>query len=75
MIRNLPGCRHAFDIIIASMARVRRFLDVSVALAPGLPTYPGHPAVTSEPAKYDRYGLPLRVAEADDAPARIVLRR
>ena len=33
------------------MARVPRFLDVSVALAPGLPTYPGNPPFEFEPVK------------------------
>jgi kynurenine formamidase len=75
MIRNLPGRRHAFDIIIASMARVPRFLDVSVALAPGIPTDPGNPAVRFDPVQYEMDGLPLRVRGADRAPARVVLRR
>ena len=33
------------------MARVPRFLDVSVPLALGLPTYPGNPPFEFEPVK------------------------
>jgi arylformamidase len=33
------------------MARVPRFLDVSVPLAPGIPTYPGNPPFEFEPVK------------------------
>jgi arylformamidase len=33
------------------MARVPRFIDVSVPLAPGIPTYPGNPPFEFEPVK------------------------
>lgn len=33
------------------MARVPQFLDVSVALAPGIPTYPGNPEFEMQPIK------------------------
>src|SRR5690348_11328436 len=33
------------------MARVPRFLDVSVALADGMPTYPGNPPFELQPVK------------------------
>jgi arylformamidase len=39
----IHGSVARFDIISASMARVPRFLDVTVPLAPGIPTYPGNP--------------------------------
>jgi hypothetical protein len=48
MIHGSPA---RFDIISASMARVPRFLDVSVALAPGIPTYPGNTPFEFEPVK------------------------
>ena len=63
-----PPCRNVwmihgsparFDIISASMARVPRFLDVSVPLAPGIPTYPGNPPFEFEPVK--------RIANGDSA--------
>jgi kynurenine formamidase len=87
------------------MARGPRFLDVGVALAPGIATYPGNPefafepfrkpgapahrAVLSqgvvvieglnlsnaEPGLYEIYCLPLRIAGAGGAPARVVLKR
>ena len=41
------------------MARVPRFLDVSVPLAVGVPTYPGNPAFQFEPVK--------RLANGDSA--------
>ena len=41
------------------MARVPRFLDVSVPLAPGVPTYPGNPPFEFEPVK--------RIANGDSA--------
>src|SRR5687768_1088310 len=55
----IHGSRAPFDIIIASMARLPRFLDVSVALAPGLATYPGNPEFAFEPVK--------RLARGDSA--------
>ena len=48
MIHGSPA---RFDIISASMARLQRFLDVSVPLAPGVPTYPGNPPFEFEPIK------------------------
>jgi kynurenine formamidase len=83
MIHGSPA---RFDIISASMARVPRFLDVSVPLAPGIPTCPGNPPFELDPVKriangdvepgmYELYCLPLRIAGADGAPARVVLKR
>ena len=71
------------------MARVPRFLDVSVPLAPGIPTYPGNPPFEFDAVKRIANGdssnvsrmviasccLPLRIAGADGAPARVVLKR
>lgn len=48
------------------MARVPRFLDVSVPLAPGIPTYPGNPEFELQPVK--------RIAEGGSANvSRLVL--
>src|SRR5687768_8252486 len=55
----IHGSRSRFDIISASMARVPRFLDVSVALTPGIATYPGNPEFAFEPVK--------RLASGDSA--------
>ena len=41
------------------MARVPRFLDVSVPLAPGIPTYPGNPEFELQPIK--------RIAQGDSS--------
>jgi kynurenine formamidase len=48
--------------------RVPRLLDVSVPLAAGVPAYPGNP-------EFEMYCLPWRIAGADGAPARVVLKR
>jgi arylformamidase len=55
----IHGSPPRFDIISASMARVPRFLDVSVPLAPGIPTYPGNPEFELQPIK--------RIAQGDSS--------
>jgi arylformamidase len=55
-----------FDIISVPMARVPRFLDVSVPLAAGVPTYPGNPEFELQPIK--------RIANGDSSNvSRIVM--
>jgi arylformamidase len=50
MIRN-PRGNLTFDIISLSMARLPRFLDVSVPLTAGMPAYPGNPDFEMQPVK------------------------
>ena len=58
------------------MARVPRFLDVSVPLAPGVPTYPGNPPFEFEPVKRIANGDSVqRVADGDRHAHRHARRR
>ena len=45
------AARAAGDIITGLMARVPKFLDVSVSLAAGIPAYPGNPEFELQPIK------------------------